>query len=455
MATSQVPASQVPLATGLLAAARIVAATRAGHSMTRTLPEVKTAHRPAAQALAFYALRTLGWAQSIRDQMVPRRPLDPVVDALLLVALPLLETALAVKHDAPKHDETEHSTALALSNAPVYTPYTVVDQAVQACRPALRGLVNAVLRRYARERNTLIAAVADVSLARWNHPDWWVARLQRDYPGDWQRLLTLANQHAPLALRVNLRRTTRTQVLSAFADADIAAQPVPENDHGVVLTMPRPITQLPGFAAGWWSVQDPGAQRAAALLPLADGMRVLDACAAPGGKTAHILERADVKLLALDADATRLARVQENLTRLGLDAKDVHIRAGDAAAPADWWDGQPFDVVLVDAPCSASGIVRRHPDIRWLRQPDDIARAARQQRRILDALWPCVAPGGVLLYATCSLFAEENKHQACAFGHRHADAQPLPAPGQLLPIGHEAPPAQQHDGFYYALFTKR
>jgi len=279
--------------------------------------------------------------------------------------------------------------------------------------------------------------------------------LRADYPGDWQRLLTVANQHAPLALRVNLRRTTRDAVLAAFSAADIAACPVPENNCGLVLATPRPVTQLPGFADGWWSVQDPGAQAAALLLPLADNMRVLDACAAPGGKTAHILERANVHMLALDADAARLARVDENLTRLGLLSDRVRLQAGDAAACADWWDGQPFDAVLVDAPCTASGIVRRHPDIRWLRQPGDLNRSARQQRRILDALWPCVAPGGVLLYATCSIFKEENEAQAQAFGKRHPDAHRLPAPGQLLPVGNEADATRQHDGFYYAMFSRR
>jgi len=440
-----------PLSAALLDAARAVAAVLAGQSLTDALARIPASRRPAAQALAFYGLRTLGRAQTVRDALVARRPADAQVDALLLLALALLEAALAgdaagvdVPTDAPP-------------DAPQYAAHTLVDQAVRACagKPTFKGLVNAVLRRYTRERAALAAAVADKSLARWNHPDWWVARLQTDYPEDWQRLLTVANQHAPLALRVNRRRATREQVLAAFSDAGISAQPVPHNDHGLVLATPRPVALLPGFADGWWSVQDPGAQIAATLLPLSDGMRVLDACAAPGGKTAHMLERADVDMLALDSDAARLTRVHENLTRLGLASPRVQLRTGDAASPADWWDGQPFDAILVDAPCTASGIVRRHPDIRWLRQPGDVTRTARQQRRILDALWPCVARGGVLLYATCSIFTEENEAQARAFLKRHADAQRLSAPGQLLPVGHEANAAQQHDGFYYALFGKQ
>jgi len=430
-----------PLSTTLQDTARAVAAVLAGQSLTDALAQVPAARRPAAQALAFYALRTLGRAQALRDVLVARRPADADIDALLLVALTLLDAAL----DASTFD------------APQYTPHTLVNQAVQACarKPAFKGLVNAVLRRTAREHAALAATIADQPLARWNHPDWWVARVKADYPDDWQRLLTIANQHAPLALRVNARRATREHVLRAFADAGIDANAVPDNDCGLVLDTPRPVTLLPGFHEGWWSVQDPGAQVAAQSLPISDGMRVLDACAAPGGKTAHMLERADVDMLALDADAGRLARVHENLTRLGLWSDRVKLHAGDAANPADWWDGQPFDVVLADAPCTASGIVRRHPDIRWLRQPADVNRTARLQRRILDALWPCVARGGVLLYATCSIFVEENETQARAFLARHPDAQRLPAPGQLLPVGNETDATRQHDGFYYAVFARR
>jgi len=436
-----------PLSVSLIDSAHAVAAVLAGRSLTQALTETNSLRRPAAQAIAFHVMRTLGQAQSVRDRLVTRRPPNSLLDALLLVSLSLLDVAVTMT--GRSRDENQ--------NVPVYATHTVVDQSVRACAAhkklqAFKNLINGVLRRYLRERETLSADENATSLARWNHPEWWVARLRRDYPDQWERLLKIANQHAPLALRVNRRRATREQVLAAFAQAGIDACPV--FDSGIVLETPRPVPQLPGFAQGWWSVQDPGAQRAAPLLPLRDGMRVLDACAAPGGKTAHLLERADIELLALDADNARLTRVAQNLTRLGLLSDQVHMRAGDAADPDSWWDGRPFDAVLADVPCTASGIVRRHPDIRWLRQPDDVARTAALQTRIADALWECVGPGGHLLYATCSIFPEEGEVQACGFAERHADARRLDAPGQLLPVGDEAPLVARHDGFYYALFAK-
>ena len=246
---------------------------------------------------------------------------------------------------------------------------------------------------------------------------------------------------------------SREQVLAAFEAAGLAAQPV--GQAGVVLGSPKPVTQLPGFAEGWWSVQDAGAQLAAELLAPTDGMRVLDACAAPGGKTAHLLELADIDLVALDADGERLERVEQNLDRLGLASKRVHLEAADAADLDAWWDGKPFDAVLADVPCTASGIVRRHPDIRWLRRENDVRRTATLQARILDSLWKTVAPGGRLLYVTCSVFPIEGARQALEFLQRHPEAQRLEAPGQLLPVALNATPVEQHDGFFYALFAKQ
>jgi len=221
------------------------------------------------------------------------------------------------------------------------------------------------------------------------------------------------------------------------------------------MSSPKPVTQLPGFAEGWWSVQDAGAQLAAELLAPADGMRVLDACSAPGGKTAHLLELADIDLLALDADGERLERVEQNLDRLGLASNRVQMKAADASDLDAWWDGKPFDAVLADVPCTASGIVRRHPDIRWLRRENDVRRTATLQAKILDSLWQTVAPGGRLLYVTCSVFPIEGARQALEFLQRHPEAQRLDAPGQLLPVAVDATPAAQHDGFFYALFAKQ
>jgi 16S rRNA (cytosine967-C5)-methyltransferase len=272
-------------------------------------------------------------------------------------------------------------------------------------------------------------------------------------------ILDAGNARPPLALRVNVRRTTRQALLQRFALAGIAARA--EGTQGVLVEVPRPVTELPGFAEGEFSVQDLGAQLAAPLLDLRDGMRVLDACAAPGGKTTHMIELADVSVIALDSDASRLARIRENLARLAPDAQLVRVIEGDAASPAAWWDGEPFDRILADVPCTASGVVRRHPDGKWLRRPTDIAGFARQQQAILDACWPLLARGGKLLYATCSVFRDENESRILEFLSSHADAlrESLNFPqavahsgGQLLPSPEGA--GHNQDGFFYALLRK-
>ena len=387
-------------------------------------------------------MRYLGWADAVGRELVQRYP-NVLFESLLLVSLTLLKA--------------EGEAAAAVPGMPVYAPHTVVDQAVTAASKAralaaFKGLLNGCLRRFLREREALAAAVADSPEAQWNHPGWWVKQLRVAYPQHWQAILLAANLPAPLTLRVNRRRASREQVLAAFQDAGLAAEPV--GAAGLVVATPRPVVQLPGFAEGWWSVQDAGAQRAAELLAPADGMRVLDACAAPGGKTAHLLELADIDLLALDADAGRLERVGQNLDRLGLGGDRVRLQAADAADLDAWWDGKPFDAVLADVPCTASGIVRRHPDIRWLRRENDLRRTAALQTRILDALWRTVAPGGRLLYVTCSVFPIEGTRQALEFLQRHPEARRLDAPGQLLPVAVDATPAEQQDGFFYALFAK-
>lgn len=428
------------LADILLASAQAVRAVQEGQSLTAALTHTPAALRPATQAISFHAMRRLGTAGAIRALLVPRKPPHPLLEALLLVAFALLEQA----------DEA----AAAPSTAPRYAAHTVVDQTVRAAAgqrrlAAYKGLVNASLRRFLRERDSILEQAAQTIEGRWNYPAWWVARMRRDYPERWGDILRAADSPAPLTLRVNPLRCSRERLVEALAGEGIAGTPV--GSHGLLLDKARPVQQLPGFAQGWWSVQDAGAQLAAPLLQVRDGMRVLDACAAPGGKSAHLLESARIDLLALDSDAARLVRVQENLERLGLDAS---LLAADASRLDAWWDGRPFDAVLADVPCTASGIVRRHPDIRWLRRADDISRTAALQARIADALWQVVAPGGTLLYATCSVFPAEGEDQAQAFASRHADARRLPAPGQLLPAVSDARPEAQHDGFFYALFTK-
>ncbi|MBI5107636.1 MAG: 16S rRNA (cytosine(967)-C(5))-methyltransferase RsmB [Rhodocyclales bacterium] len=429
----------VPLWRQLQAAAAVLAAVRAGESATPALARVPGELRPAAQALAFQALRQLGRAEALRRLLAKRAP-PPEADALLCTALALCWDPA----DAP------------------YDDFTLVDQCVEAAKhnPATRqqqSFVNACLRRFLRERDALVAATGKDPVALWNHPKWWISRLKKDYPDRWEAILAANNAMAPMTLRVNARSWTRAEAQQALAAAGIASTEV--GDHGLTLDRARPVADIPGFAEGRFSVQDAGAQLAAPLL-LHDlrGRRVLDACAAPGGKTAHILELADVDLLALDVDPARCQRIADNLQRVGVTAE---VRAADAAEPATWWDGRPFDAILLDAPCTASGIVRRHPDVRWLRRESDIASLAAQQKRLLDALWPLLAPQGTLVYCTCSVFRDEGERQIRSFVENNITALLRPSPGHMAPQGgakaHSVRDNLQgdHDGFYYAVLQKR
>ncbi len=356
----------------------------------------------------------------------------------------------------PLHDESIRCLLLVALYQLIYThtqPHAVVDHAVkttQALRKtSAKGLVNAVLRNFLRQRERLLSDAANASEeGRFSHPQWWIDKLRRQYPIAWEQILAAGNQHPPMTLRVNCRKTSVADYLQQLAVAGISARIV--GVSGILLERPLAVDKLPGFSQGLVSVQDGGAQHAARLLDVRDGMRVLDACAAPGGKTAHLLELADVELTALDHDVRRLQKVEQNLSRLGLQAKCV---AGDASQPSLWWDGRAFQRILADVPCSASGVVRRHPDIKWLRREGDIAQFAVQQAHILEALWHCLEQGGKLLYVTCSVFAEENRLQIEAFISRHDNARLLSLPEfeeqdmQLLPD-------RDHDGFYYALLAK-
>ena len=304
-----------------------------------------------------------------------------------------------------------------------------------------KGLVNGVLRGYLRQRDSLLAAAAGNDEAAHQHPKWWLARLRKTYPQAWQQIVAAGNQQPPMTLRVNLRRGTQADYLARLESADLPASLVGQS--GLRLLKPVPVDRLPSFFEGWVSVQDAGAQRAAELLDPATNDYVLDACAAPGGKSAHLLERSDIDLLALDIDVERVRRIEETLGRLGLMAK---IKVADCCAVDRWWDGRPFDAILADVPCSASGVVRRHPDIKWLRREGDIRRFAQTQAAILDALWPLLRPGGKLLYATCSVFVEENSAQIDAFLVRQAGSQCL--------LEEQWLPQEEHDGFYYALLRK-
>ncbi|UXY15043.1 16S rRNA (cytosine(967)-C(5))-methyltransferase RsmB [Chitiniphilus purpureus] len=415
-------------------AAQTIVAVLSGQNLTQALGQVWRSQRDltpqqrgAIQDLCYGTLRHLGLLEAVLGQLLHKPLHEPALRALLLVALYQLQFTRAA-------------------------PYSVVDHAVKVCAHVSRGpgkgLVNAVLRNFLRGREALLDIAQAEARGRWSHPDWWIGLVRDAHPRRWQALLEAGNQHPPMTLRVNRRRGDTAAYLERLAQAGIGARAL--DDTALQLSQPVAVERLPGFFDGDASVQDWGAQHAARLLDAHDGMRVLDACAAPGGKTGHLLELADVALTALDADPDRLARVADNLQRLQRSARLV---AGDAATPAVWWDGQPFDRVLADVPCSASGVARRHPDIKWLRRAEDIGSFAAQQAALLDALWGLVAPGGKLLYATCSIFPAENAEQAAAFAARHADASPLPL-GPALPEDGQLLPTPEHDGFFYALFQK-
>ncbi len=419
-----------PLAEALAAAAALVARVAAGRSLSAEMERSAGTAPPGAQAaltdLCYGTLRRYGRSQAIVAALSRRAAAtDPQVEALLWCALYALESGR-------------------------YADYTVVDQAARACVAMRRGgakpFVNAVLRAFLRSRARIESRLGADPAAHFQHPLWWIERARSAYPRVWEQVLAAGNTHPPMCLRVNARRSTAL----AYA-ARLSAEGMPARSVGPVallLEKPVPVERLPGFADGLVSVQDAGAQRAAGLLELRDGQRVLDACAAPGGKAAHILETAAVSLTALDVDPARCADVARNLARLGLRAQ---LHAADCAEPQSWWDGAPFERVLADVPCSGSGIARRHPDIKWLRRASDLASFAARQARILDALWRMLAPGGKLLYVTCSVFPEENGAVIDAFVARTPGARcaPLADAGaaQLLPDA-------EHDGFFYALLEK-
>ena len=423
----------------LRAGALALRAVRQGKNHTQALALVEPRLRAGAQALLFAVLRQWGRATAIKSQLVSRAP-KPAVDDLLCVGL-----GLALQADA------------------MYPMHTLVNQLVEAAKrdPATQAqaaFINACIRRFDRERQALMQATEAQPSARWNHPEWWIKALQTDHPQDWQAVLLASQKAAPMAVRVNQRQLTREQLQTAWQQQGVGSDVCGES--GLILHRASHVQTLEGFDRGWFSVQDPGAQLAAPLLlnglqpPASGRWRVLDACAAPGGKSAHLLELADIELTALDVDAQRLERVGQNLSRLGLMGGGVRLVVADAARPHAWWDGRGFDAVLADVPCTASGIVRRHPDIRWLRKPADVGHTVRLQHQILDALWSVVAPGGKLLLVTCSIFPEEGEMQAKWFLSRHHEAVRLSAPGQLLPCAPGSDDPAGHDGFFYALFSR-
>lgn len=432
----------------LEAAAQALHGILGGQSSKAVLAQVPQRLRPGVQALLFQVLRQLGCAQALQKQLAPRAP-APRVSALLC-------TALALAWDE--------------AQAP-YPPFTLVNQAVEAAKRgaarAQSGFINACLRRFLRERDALVAATEADPVAVWNHPAWWIERLKKDHPQDWQRILAANNAQPPMTLRVNRQKTTQTQYQTALAAIELNSLTVA--DMGLQLERAVAVQALPHFGQGWASVQDAAAQAAAPLLldglaPATQPLRVLDACAAPGGKTAHLLEYAQpgaLQVTALEIDAERAERIKDTLGRLGLQAQ---VLVADASRPEDWFaqqcGGQLFDAILLDAPCTASGIVRRQPDVRWLRRESDVAQLAGIQSRLLDTLWPLLKPGGRMVYCTCSVFKAEGDAQVQAFLARNTTARSLPAPGHLIPGKADKPGCVadnalgDHDGFFYALLEK-
>lgn len=432
VAPAKVPNSH-SLGQSFALAARVVARVLDGASSTEALTETRGRSanlRAAAHDLSFNALRAYGVVDAVAEKLLDRPATDSLLRGLIYVALAEL---VAQSEDARRG------------------VHAIVHQAVEAAAllglARAKGLVNAVMRAFLRDSRSLLAGAMSVETGRWNHPGWWIERLKRAYPDSWEAILSASNAHPPMCLRTNVRRQSAEEYISRLADSGLHGKLV--GTQAILLQTPCRVDALPGFADGDVSVQDAGAQLAAQLLDLRPGLRVLDACAAPGGKTAHILEIADCDLVAMDISPKRIRRIGENLERLGLKAD---VRTGDAGKAAEIFPASSFDRVLADVPCTASGVARRHPDMRWLRREGDVESFARMQAKILDALWQVLSPDGKLLYATCSVFPEENGVQVRGFLRRHQDAELLPAQvgdeGQILPT-------LECDGFYYALIHKR
>ncbi len=419
-------------------AAKIVGRVLSGRSLDDMLAatwrderSLNQGQRGAIQDMAYGTLRHLGRIDVIINQLLRQPVTDSLVRNLLQVAVYQLV----------------HTKARA---------YTIVDHAVPACArlgfPRAGGLVNAVLRNFLRRRAELEAAASATGYGRYSYPQWWIDKLAAQHPDHYRSMLEAGNMRPSLTLRVNRRRMARDTYLEMLERDSIAARPV--GTSGVIIEKPRPVSELPGFAEGTVSVQDAGAQLAAELLDVRYGMRVLDACAAPGGKAAHLLEIADIYLVAADIESRRLQKVADNLKRLALKAE---LREIDATQPEQWPSTDRFDRILADVPCTASGIVRRHPDIKWLRKPVDIKALANRQSLMLDTLWQMLGRGGKLLYATCSVFSEENSRQVEQFIARSPDARQCSLPSvadDLNPVHGQLFPDAAHDGFYYALLEK-
>lgn len=420
-----------------LAAQAVEQVVEQGQSLSNVLPplqqKVADKDRALLQELSFGVLRTLSQLDWLIAKLMsrPMTGKQRTVHYLIMVGLyQLLHTRI------PAH------AALA----------ETVEGAVAIKRPQLKGLINGVLRQFQRQQEALLAEFAS-SDSRFLHPEWLVKRIQKAYPQQWQTILEANNQRPPMWLRVNRTYHTRDAWLALLETAGIKGYPHPAYPDAVRLETPTSVQALPGFDAGWVTVQDASAQGCMNFLLPENGETILDLCAAPGGKTTHILEVApEANVLAVDIDEQRLSRVYDNLKRLGMKAK---VKQGDGRYPSQWSDGRQFDRILLDAPCSATGVIRRHSDIKWLRRDRDITELAQLQAQILDAIWPHLKPGGTLVYATCSILPEENAEQIAAFLKRTGDAVLSDTGTPEQPGQQNLPAAEEGDGFFYAKLIKR
>jgi 16S rRNA (cytosine967-C5)-methyltransferase len=424
-------------------AARVLAAVISEQrSLTAVLAEhiklVEERDRGFCQQLCYGVIRWQPRLTLIADKLLkkPLKTKDTDIHALLLIGLYQLSELKTPPHAAISE---------------------TVNAAKQLGKQWAGGLLNACLRNYQRQQNEIDAAIETDKQAIFAHPQWLLERYQLDWPEQWQQICEANNQQPPMMLRVNRQQNDRDSYLQLLADEGIEARAMDAGNEAVLLTSPCDVHKLPGFFDGMASVQDGAAQLVASLLDIQPGQRILDACAAPGGKTGHILEQApDNQVIALDISDKRLESIAENLSRLNLSAS---LAAADAADTGLWWDGEAFDRILIDAPCTGSGVIRRHPDIKLLRRPEDIDLLAATQQQLLDNLWPLLKPGGLMVYTTCSAFKQENEQQIEAFLQRHPDAgevRPDRPPAQTRPFGFQRLPGDDvMDGFYYACLQRR
>jgi 16S rRNA (cytosine967-C5)-methyltransferase len=405
-------------------------------SLPRALEAAEHGDRALIQQLCYGTCRHFPQLELIADQLLhkPMKPQDQDIYALILMGLYQIKA--------------------------MRTPdYAAVDATVQAAKASGKRwadkLINGVLRSYIRGGAELAEVLNEHDAYRYNHPEWLVSKLSHHWPDDWQKIIAANDPQGPLTLRVNTRKISRMDYLVSLVDAGHAAHACHISEVGVQLAQATDVTQLPGFAEGWFSVQDEAPQLSAPLLQLEAGQRVLDACAAPGGKTCHLLEAEDVNVLAVELEQRRIGRMQENLQRMGLAAQII---CADASEPDQWWDGQAFDRILLEAPCSATGVIRRNPDIKMLRTSEDILELVQLQLKLLNNLWPLLKPGGYLLYATCSVLRQENDRLVARFLKQQKQAQHCVIEadwGIKMEVGRQLlPDPTSHDGFYYAKLYK-